>query len=437
MLFRDILLIDEHYHVQPHANILVEGDKITAITQEVPQGYHGDVFDGRGKLAAPGFFNAHCHVPMTLLRGYGENLPLQRWLAERVFPFEGLLSGEDAYWGALLGIAEMLASGTASFTDMYFLMPNIAEAVLESGIKANLGYGAVSGGPGEHHFADTPAYNDTLSLLEFAKAAPAGRLRADVALHAEYTCDALLAREAAEFAGAQKLRMHLHLSETQREHEEAKQRRGMTAARWFETLGVFEQPVTAAHCVWVEPQDMQLLAQHGATAAHCPSSNLKLGSGIAPLAALQQAGVRVAIGTDGAASNNNLNMLEETTLAGLLHKGAMHDAEFLPAPALMEAACKAGALAQGRTDCGAIAPGNRADIVVYNLDSPAMLPLINPLANLLYAGQSADVVLNMVDGRVLYRNGEFLTIDMEKVRYKVQRIVDAKLRILGTLPQQT
>lgn len=437
MLFRDILLIDEHYHVQPHANILVEGDKITSITQGVPQGYHGEVFDGRGKLAAPGFFNAHCHVPMTLLRGYGENLPLQRWLAERVLPFEGLLSGEDAYWGALLGIAEMLASGTASFTDMYFLIPHIAEAVLESGIKANLGYGAISGGPGEHHFVDTPAYNDTLSLLEFAKAAPGGRLRADVALHAEYTCDALLAREAAEFAGTQKLRMHLHLSETQREHEEAKQRRGMTAARWFETLGVFEQPVTAAHCVWVEPQDMQLLARHGATVAHCPSSNLKLGSGIAPLAALQKAGVRVAIGTDGAASNNNLNMLEETTLAGLLHKGAMHDAEFLPAPALMEAACKAGALAQGRDDCGAIKPGNRADIVVYRLDSPAMLPLINPLANLLYAGQSADVVLNMVDGRVLYQNGEFLTIDMEKVRYKVQRIADAKLRILGTLAQQS
>ena len=167
------------------------------------------------------------------------------------------------------------------------------------------------------------------------------------------------------------------------------------------------QPVTAAHCVWVESQDMQLLARHGATGAHCPSSILKLGSGIAPLAALQKAGVLVAIGTDGAASNNNLNMLEETPLAGLLHKGAMHDAEFLPAPALMEAACKTGALAQGRDDCGAIKPGNRADIVVYRLDSPAMLPLINPLLNLLYAGQSADVVLNIVDGRVLYQNGEF------------------------------
>ncbi len=430
MLFRDITLIDENYTAVPHANILVEDGRITAIAKEPPRDYSGEVYDGANKIAAPGFFNGHCHAPMCLLRGYGEGLPLHRWLTERMFPFEALLTGEDIYWGTLLGIAEMLASGAVSFTDMYFQMPHMAKAVLESGIKANLSHGTSANGP-DASFAGCTGHSGTLALMELAKTSD-GRLAADAGLHAEYTTGPNLCREIGEFARANGLRVHLHLSETQKEHEEAKTRRGMTAASWFAQLGVFDGPTIAAHCVWVDESDIALLAKHGVTAVHCPSSNLKLGSGIAPLRALRDAGVRVAVGTDGAASNNNLNVLEEVNLAALVQKGTQQDPLFLSMAEVFEMACKNGALAQGRTDCGAIKVGNRADIAVYNTDVPHMLPVIDPLSNLLYAAGQNEVVLNMIDGKVVYKNGEYTTIDIEKVKYNARRIAAEKLAQLGS-----
>lgn len=432
MLFKDIMLFDEHYNALPHANILVEDGRISAITPEPPQDYKGEVYDGRGKIAAPGFFNLHCHVPMTLVRGYGEGLPLHRWLFEKMFPYEALLSGDDIYWGSLLGIAEMLASGASSFSDMYFEMPSVAKAVIESGIKANLCHGVSSGGgKDDSDYADTPGLPGTLALMELAKGSE-GRLIADVGLHAEYTSGPVLCRQVADFAKENNMRIHLHLSETKKEHEEAKVRRGMTTAQWFDSLGVFDVPVNAAHCVWVEPADIELMAKRGVTAIHCPSSNLKLGSGIAPLGEMRDAGVRVTIGTDGAASNNNLNVLEEVNLAVLVQKGTRQDPLFLSMAESLGMACRNGALAQGREDCGAIKLGNRADIVVYNTDVPHMLPLIEPVSNLLYSAQQSDVVLNMVDGRVVYKDGEFPFIDIEKVKYHARRIADEKLAQLGT-----
>lgn len=432
MLFKDIMLIDEHYNALPNANILVENGRISAITQTPPPDYKGEVYDGHGKIAAPGFFNMHCHVPMTLLRGYGEGLPLHRWLTERMFPYEALLTADDIYWGSLLGIAEMLASGATSFSDMYYEMPAVARAVSESGIKANLCHGASSAGDNDDsHYTETPGLAGTKALMEIAKGSD-GRIIADVGIHAEYTSGPTLCREAADFAKENNMRIHLHLSETKKEHEEAKTRRGMTAAAWFESLGVFDVPVNAAHCVWVDSGDIEILAKHGATALHCSSSNLKLGSGIAPLAELRNAGVRVTIGTDGAASNNNLNVLEEVNLAVLVQKGTRQDPLFISMAEAFEMACRNGALAQGREDCGAIKVGNKADIVVYNADTPHMLPLIEPVSNVLYSAQQSDVVLNMIDGQVVYRDGTFPFIDIEKVKHNVRRIAAEKLAQLGT-----
>lgn len=430
MLFQDITLIDENYGAVPHANILVEDGRIAAITKEAPAGYAGEVYDGRDKIAAPGFYNTHCHVPMSLLRGYGEGLPLHRWLTERMFPYEELLSEEDIYWGALLGISEMLASGAASFTDMYFHMEDVARAVMDSGIKANLCHGVSAGGKEDAAYAETPGRANTLALMEVAKNS-GGRIIADVGLHAEYTSGPRLGREVAEFAKEHGLRVHLHLSETKKEHEEAKTRRGMTAAAWFASLGLFDVPVNAAHCVWVEPGDIELLAKHGVTAAHCPSSNLKLGSGIAPLYELRRAGVRVGIGTDGAASNNNLNVLEEVNLAAMVQKGVRQDPLFLSMAEVFGMACQNGALAQGRADCGAIKVGNRADIVVYSTDAPHMLPVIDPASNVLYSAQKDDIVMNMVDGRVVYKDGSYPFIDIEKVKYHARRIAAEKLALLN------
>lgn len=430
MLFKDITLIDEHYKALPHANILVEDGRIAAITAEPPADYTGEVYDGQNKIAAPGFYNVHCHVPMSLVRGYGEGLPLHRWLTERMFPYEALLSEEDVYWGALLGISEMLASGAASFTDMYFHMAHVARAVTESGIKANLCHGASAAGGEDCAYKETPGYDATLALME-ASRHTGGRILADAGLHAEYTSGPRLCREVADFAREHNLRVHLHLSETQKEHEEAKVRRGMTAAKWFAENGLFDMPVNAAHCVWVEPEDIALIAERGVTAVHCPSSNLKLGSGIAPLKEMRAAGVRVGVGTDGAASNNNLNVLEEVNLAALVQKGVRMDPLFLSMEDIFGMACQNGALAQGRADCGAIKVGNKADIVVYDTDAPHMLPVIDAASNVLYSAQQGDIVLNMVDGKVVYKNGQYPFIDMEKVKYHARRIAGEKLAQLG------
>ncbi|MFV0350781.1 MAG: amidohydrolase [Oscillospiraceae bacterium] len=430
MLFRDIAIADQNFAAQTHMNILTKGNRIVYIGKDPVLDYSGPVYDGKNKIAMPGFFNVHCHASMTLLRGYGEGLPLHRWLTERMFPFEALLTPEDIYWGATLGIAEMIRSGAVSFTDMYMEMDGMCRAVEESGIRANLSHGCSS--TPETRFTDVNGYKGLQYLMDYTKSCGHDRIIGDASIHAEYTSSDALVEDIAAFAKQNGLRMHLHLSETKKEHDEAKQRRGgLTAGQWFEQRGVFEVPVTAAHCVWIEDADISILARNGATAVHCPSSNLKLGSGIAPLKCFLDAGVRVAIGTDGAASNNNLNCLEEVNLASLLQKGSSMDPLFMGTAQTLQLACQNGAYSQGRADCGSLKEGNRADIVVYDLDKPHMQPVFEPIANVLYAAQADDIVLTMIDGKEVYRDGEFKTIDIEKTKHHAAQIAQNKLRILN------
>lgn len=432
MLIKNITYIDEEYQVQEQQNIVVDGTKIVYIGKEIPIGYKGEVYDGNNKIAAPGFFNIHCHAPMTLIRGYGEGLPLHRWLTERMFPFEALLNAKDIYWGAMLGIAEMIASGAVSITDMYFEMEGMCQAIEESGFKANLSHGCSTGVESKAGFQSVNGYKGIHYLMDYIKSSGHDRIKADASIHAEYTANDYLIRDIAEFAKANQLGIHLHLSETKQEHLGAKERRdGLSAAAWFNQNGVFDVPVTAAHCVWVDEADMDLMAQKGVTAVHCSSSNLKLGSGIAPLQKFIQKGIRVGIGTDGAASNNNLNMLEEVNLASILQKGAANDPLFMGTAQTFQLACKNGAASQGRKDCGSIKVGNRADIVIYDMDRPNMLPVFDAAANLLYAASSQDIVLSMIDGKVVYQNGEYKTIDIEKVKFHAKRIAKEKLEILN------
>ena len=430
-LFKNIGLVGEDYGFHDGVNILVEDGRIARIGGDAPAGFSGEVYDGRGKVAMPGFFNTHSHVPMTLIRGYGEGLSLHDWLFTRMFPFEALLSDEDCYWGSLLGIAEMLASGTVSFTDMYLHTPGIAKAVLESGIKANLSHG-YSTRPGSERFVDSPAWAGTRFLIGAAREDGSGRLVADASVHAEYTFgEGKIAGEIAEFCGREGLRMQVHLSETKEEHEACKERRGMTPTAFFDAFGLFSVPTTASHCVWIEGGDFDILASRGVTVAHCPSSNMKLGSGVAPVAKMIRKGIRVGIGTDGAASNNNLNALEEANLAALIQKGTTGDPLILGPRELLKLACRNGALSQGRADCGSIASGNRADIVVYDLEAPHLQPVYDVLSNLLFSAGAGDIVLTMVDGRVLYRDGEFTTIDISRVMAESKRIRDEKLARLA------
>jgi 5-methylthioadenosine/S-adenosylhomocysteine deaminase len=444
-LFKNISVAGDSSHVLEGRDILIEGDRIVSIgpsggamalpeqtaedaaRKAGPDEAPAEIYDGRGKLAMPGFYNLHSHVPMTLLRGYGEGLPLKTWLFERVFPFEALLTEEDCYWGSLLGIAEMLASGTLSFSDMYLLTPGIARAVKESGIKANLSHG-YSTVPKNKGFADSRAYEGTRFLIDAARKDSSGRLIADAAVHAEYTFgEARFGRQIADYCIQEGLRLQVHLSETKEEHEACKAKRGLTPTAFFDSCGLFQVPTIAAHGVWLEDEDLDIFAQRGISLAHCPASNLKLASGMAPIQKIMDRGIRVGLGTDGAASNNNLNLLREASLASLLQKGLTGNPLALGPASLMQMACRNGALAQGRPDCGILEAGMKADIIVFDLDAPHMKPAYDPLVSVFHAADSGDIVLTMVDGKVLYKDREFTCIDIDRVMAEVERIRVQKL----------
>ncbi|GAA0076283.1 amidohydrolase [Clostridium sp. CTA-5] len=429
MLFKNITIVNENYDVIKDTNVLVEGNQVKYIGSEIPKDYNGEIYDGKNKVAMPGFFNTHCHVPMTLLRGYGEGLPLQRWLQEKIFPFEALLTDEDCYWGTLLGISEMIKSGVVSFTDMYSRLETLVQAIEETGIKANISNSYLKFDDNEDYFKDR-SYKDTEFIRNYVKTSVHDRIRGDVSIHAEYTSTEKVVRQISEYCNEANMNMHIHLSETAKEQQACKERHGLTPAEYFFKCGTFKSKTTAAHCVFLEGDDFNILKENGVTVSHCPTSNLKLGSGIAPIKTMLEHDINVTIGTDGAASNNNLNMLEEVNLAALLHKGANNDPLFLGQKDILKISCLNGAVSQGREDCGCIKVGNRADIIIYDFDKPHMQPAFDVLANIFYSAQASDICLSMIDGNVVYKNGIFTNIDMEKVYYNVNRIKDEKLKLL-------
>lgn len=428
MIFENISVLTDQFTVLHGQYVGVKGDQIAYIGTEKPEGDWGESYCGKGKLLMSGLVNAHSHAPMTLLRGYGENLSLQRWLNERIFPFEDKLSDAAVAPATRLAIAEMLRFGTVSFTDMYFFSQTMADAILETGIKCNLSRGLTVFDDSDYE--QTAAYRDNCDLLERYHGAGDGRLKIDLCIHGEYTTTPKVVEALAKHAVQTGSNVHIHLSETKLEHEECKQRHGMTPAAYFEKLGLFDQPTTAAHCVWLEENDFEILAHKGVTVAACPVSNMKLASGFARVPKMLRHGVRVALGTDSVASNNNLNLFKEIFLFANLYKGASQDPTVVTPEQALTAATISGMQSQGRTDSGFVRVGMKADLAVLDVHTPWMVPAHDWTTNLVYAAQGSDVCLTMVDGKVLYQDGEYKTIDIEKVMYETQQETNTILKQL-------
>ena len=422
MIFSDIKILDENFGLREHMYVQTENEKIIYVGTSMPEKKAADeeVYDGKNKFLMNGFFNAHCHVPMTILRGYGEGLSLQDWLFTKIFPFEAKLTPEDIYWTTKLGAMELIASGCASISDMYFRIEDEAKALDECGMKANICNGITSFNP-EENLEENRGWSETWKLLEKVKSGAFGdRILADMGLHAEYTNNDRVSKIIAEAAKKSGLRIHAHLSETQKEHEECKERHGgVTPAQFMKNAGVLDVPAQFAHGVYVTEEDEDLLLKAGSSLVHNPSSNLKLGSGIAPVKRWVEKGLNVCIGTDGASSNNNLDMMEEIHVAALLCRGAARDANAVSVRDILKMATLNGAKAQGRKDCGCIKVGNRADMIVFDLAVPHLQPDFDTLANIVFSAQSSDIVLNMIDGRIVYRDGNFSFIDSERVYAEV------------------
>lgn len=421
MLFKNISIIDENLDIQNNMFVGVKGDKIEYIGVEKPQEDYGEEYDGNGKILSSGFVNLHTHSPMTLLRGYAENLPLDRWLNEKVFPFEDRLNCDRAYYGTMLSIAEMLSSGTTSFTDMYFFGDGVMRAVIDSKAKTNFGRSIVSFV--DEDIAKNDRFQEGVYLTEKYHNTQNEKIKIDLSLHAEYTNRLSIIEQFGEYVKNHDQMVHIHLSETKAEHENCKAKYGKTPARLFYDAGVMDKPTIFAHCVWVEDSDSDLFLEKNATVAHCPASNLKLGSGVCDTYRMLQKGVNVGIGTDSAASNNGLDIMREMYLAALLPKGMNNKADIVTPQDIYKMATINGYKAQGRNDCGAIKVGNKADLIVLQMTTPNMYPDFDVLNNIIYSANKSNVVLTMVDGEVLYKNGEFTTIDVERMGYEVSRLV--------------
>ena len=421
IILKNATLLPEYGYGSRRVQVTIENKRITAISEQMPDTTGAELIDCKGNLLIPAFYNAHCHAAMTLFRGYGEDLPLQRWLEERIFPAEDRLTHNSVYVASKLAIAEMLKNGIASFSDMYMFEDAVADAVLETGIKANLSRSFVSFDP-EADIRKDSRFEEFLQLARDYHHADDDRILVDMSLHAEYTNTPKTCRSVADYAKEHGLGMQIHLSETEKEHNECIARHGVTPTQFFLNTGVLEVPTTAAHCVWVTDEDMAILAQKKVSVAHNPVSNLKLGSGVMPLRRMLDAGVNVALGTDGVASNNRLDVLREMQTAAILHKGINRDPAITVASEMMALATKNGAIAQGRADCGRVEVGNRADLVLIDRTSLHNMPSYDDYAMLSYSANASDVLFTMVDGRILYRNGEYTAIDEERLRYEAQEV---------------
>lgn len=392
-------------------------DTIEVISKEKPAGYEeAKVIDAAGKIAVPGMVNTHTHAAMTLLRSYADDMVLMDWLQNKIWPAEDGLTDDDIYWGTMLSIAEMLKTGTTCFADMYFAMDRVADAVAETGIRAALSRGLT--GFSDENYAKL---EENANLFKERHNSCNGRIRVMLGPHAPYTCSVEYLKKVIATAQNIGSEIHMHLSETAGEVSDCVKEHGVSPIKLMDSLGMFECGTLAAHCVHVDADDIKIMAAKNVRVAHNPQSNLKLASGIAPVSAMLAAGITVGLGTDGTSSNNNLDMLEECRLAAMLHKNMTGDPQIIPAGQALAMATSEGAKALGFKNLGKIEAGQKADIVLYDMDKPYWHPRHDRISLFVYAANACDADTVIIDGKVLMQNGELLYMDLEKIYDEVDR----------------
>jgi 5-methylthioadenosine/S-adenosylhomocysteine deaminase len=381
-------------------NVLVAGNRFRSLDApaDAPARH---VIEAEGMAILPPFYNTHTHAAMSLLRGYADDMPLQKWLTEYIWPFEEKLTSADIREGSRLAVREMIKSGTVFFSDMYFDIEETIDVVQQYGMRAAIGVTFV-----ESHSKSQQA--DKLDLLHRWADPTSGRITLTVAPHAIYTVGPDLLVRCAETARELGMKLHIHLCETRKEVDDCLKEHGTTPVRYLDKLGVLGDNVIAAHTVHVDPEEAAILAERGVTVSHCPCSNLKLASGVFPFKMLKEAGCRITLGTDGDSSNNNLDMHEEMKFAALLAKCASGDPQVMPAQEALEIATRNGAEAFG-IDAGVIAEGKLADAILVRLDDERMHPLHHLISNWVYAAGSDIVDTVICDGRILMEHREFTT----------------------------
>lgn len=411
-----VLTMDPGVGDLKNGTVVIEDGKITEIGEKTKE--HAEtVIDAKGSVVMPGLVNTHTHAAMTLFRGYADDMQLSEWLEKHIWPAEAQLKAEDVYKGSLLACLEMIRSGTTSFADMYFFMDETAKAVEASGLRASLSHGLIELWNKEKGETDL---KEGKRFLRAWQGAADGRIKTMYGPHAPNTCSDEFLAKVKEEAIKDGAGIHIHVLETEAELLAMKERYGKCSVHMLDDIGFFGPDVLAAHCVWLSDGDIEILRERGVNVSHNPVSNMKLASGIAPVHKMLERGVNVSLGTDGCASNNNLDLFEEMKTAALLHKLSTGNPTALPARQVLEMATVNGAKALG-TETGMLKAGMKADLIIVDMKKPHLTPCFDVPSHLVYSAKGSDVRTTIVDGKVLMDNYKVLVLDEQKVMEEAQK----------------
>ncbi len=413
---------NENREILRNKDVLIENGKISEIGENLDK--TGEIIDCSEKILLPGLINTHTHLAMTLFRGYADDLALQKWLQKKIWPLEAKLTSDDCYAGNLLGCLEMMRSGTTCFNDMYFFGEEIKKAVETTGIRCFFSQTILD--------LPTMEFKDSQQAFDiFRKLSKQGSelFRVQIGTHAVYTCSKETLLKAKDLSEQYDIPIHIHLSETQKEVADCKREFGKTPVEHLNDMNFLKQEILAAHCVWLTEKDIRLMANNNVKVSHCPVSSMKLVSGVAPLKRMIDENIIVSLGTDSAASNNNLDLFEEMKTTALLHKLHNSDPTVLPAQKVLDLATIDGAKALGCVDeIGSVEPGKRADLILLDKNELQLVPNHNIVSNIVYSANGGNVDTVLVNGRIIMKNKRFLTLDKETIINNAQKTAEDLVR---------
>ena len=422
ILIKNALILNPNNFEEKRQSVLIKDDLISEIADEIDESNADKIIDASGKILLPGFVNTHTHLSMTLFRGLADDLSLDSWLNDHIWPMEANLNGDYCYIGALLGAVELIKSGTTTFSDMYFYMEDVARAVDEAGIRAVLSYGMIDFGDAEKREAEI---KENLQLFENCDGMADGRIKVFFGPHSPYTASEELLIKVRELADKYNMGIHIHVSETQKEIDDVSQEKGLRPFEYLDKIGFLGPDVVAAHCVWLSDEEIEIIKKNGVKVSHNPCSNMKLASGISPVSKLIENDICVSIGTDGASSNNNLDLIEELKTASLLQKVSTLDPNVLNSHEALAMGTIKGAEALGLSDeIGSIEVGKKADIILIDTNSANMVPDSSTLtSNIIYSSNGSNVDTTICNGKILMENKKLTVLDEQEIYEKARKAI--------------
>ena len=422
ILIKHALILSPNNFEEKKQSLLIKNDLIAEISDEIDESNVDKIIDGEGKVLLPGFVNTHTHLSMTLFRGLADDLSLDTWLNDHIWPMEANLNGDYCYAGALLGAVELIKSGTTTFSDMYFYMEDVARAVDEAGIRAVLSYGMIDFGDAERREAEI---KENLTLFENCNGMADGRIKVFFGPHSPYTASEELLIKVRQLADEYNMGIHIHVSETQKEINDVSEEKGLRPFEYLDKIGFLGPDVVAAHSVWLSDEEIEIIKKHDVKISHNPCSNMKLASGIAPVSKLMENDICVSIGTDGASSNNNLDLIEELKTASLLQKVSTLDPNVLNSHEAIAMGTIKGAEALGLADeIGSIEVGKKADIILIDTNSANMVPDSSTLtSNIIYSANGSNVDTTICNGKILMENKKLTVLDEQEIYDKAREAI--------------